>query len=198
MTVTGIGVNGEVLSLRQLVYVAENCTQIFLSRTVCRELGIIPSSFPVIGGFNSGEVSGVTNQKTSIYAETEVERSCKCSKRQLPPQPPTSCPYDFIDENIDKIQDWIIDYYSSSTFNQCNEQPLPLINTSLPLSLFIDKEAKPVACHRAVPVPLHYEEQVKKDLEKDVRLGVIERVPPNTPSTWCSRMLIQTKKSGKP
>ena len=29
-------------------------------------------------------------------------------------------------------------------------------------------------------------------------MGVLEEVPPNTPTTWCSRMCIQTKKNGKP
>ena len=31
-----------------------------------------------------------------------------------------------------------------------------------------------------------------------MKLGVLEEVPPNTPTTWCSRMVIQTKKNGKP
>ena len=35
-------------------------------------------------------------------------------------------------------------------------------------------------------------------LEKDVCLGVLERVPENTPTTWCSRMCVVPKKNGSP
>ena len=35
-------------------------------------------------------------------------------------------------------------------------------------------------------------------MRRDVRLGVLEEVGTNTPTTWCSRMVIQTKKNGKP
>ena len=39
---------------------------------------------------------------------------------------------------------------------------------------------------------------MKEEIRRDVKLGVLEEVPPNTPTTWCSRMCIQTKKKGKP
>ena len=37
---------------------------------------------------------------------------------------------------------------------------------------------------------------MKAALERDVALGVIERVPVNTPVTWCSRMHVVGKKDG--
>ena len=86
----------------------------------------------------------------------------------------------------------------ASTFNTCNCQPLPLMKDSPPLELFVDPTAKPVACHKAANVPNHFKDRVEAELRCDVRLGVLEEVPPNTPSTWCSRMCIQVKKNGKP
>ena len=40
--------------------------------------------------------------------------------------------------------------------------------------------------------------KVKAGLDQDVRLGVIEEVPIGTLVTWCHRMAVCAKKSGKP
>ena len=39
---------------------------------------------------------------------------------------------------------------------------------------------------------------MKEDLDRDVRLGIIEPVPPGTPTLWCSRMVVAPKKDGTP
>ena len=41
-------------------------------------------------------------------------------------------------------------------------------------------------------------DKVLSDLEQDIALGVLERVPSNTPTTWCSRMHLVGKKNGEP
>ena len=60
------------------------------------------------------------------------------------------------------------------------------------MKLMVEKNATPVAHHTPVPVPLHWQEQVKADIDGDVSLGVLE------PVTWCHRMVICAKKNGKP
>ena len=55
---------------------------------------------------------------------------------------------------------------------------------------------KPVAVTNAFPVPNHWVDKVKADFEFNVALGVIERVPVNTPVSWCSRMHVVGKKDG--
>ena len=67
-----------------------------------------------------------------------------------------------------------------------------------PLKLHVDPNAKPVAVHTPAQVPLHWREAVKKGLDRDVQLGVLEPVPVNEPVTWCSRMLVTPKSNGKP
>ena len=62
----------------------------------------------------------------------------------------------------------------------------------------VDKEATPSACHKAIPVPLHWMERVKADIDRDVQLGVIEPVPIGDPVTWCHRMVVTAKKNGEP
>ena len=67
-----------------------------------------------------------------------------------------------------------------------------------PLRLFVDPEASPVAVSSPGTVPIHWEQQVRQGLERDVQLGVIEKVPVNQPVTWCSRMLVTPKNDGSP
>ena len=69
---------------------------------------------------------------------------------------------------------------------------------SPPLRLFMDEKAKPGAVHSPAPVPRHWAQQVQAGLDRDVRLGVIERVPVNVPVTWCSRMFTPPKHDGSP
>ena len=114
--------------------------------------------------------------KCEPYINMDGEEACSCPRRTLPPLPPSrqDVGIEFTEENSEKLSKWIVDYYSSSTFNQCNTQPLPLMKTSPPLSLMIDPEAKPVSNKKCYQVPLHYKEKVLKSLETDVKLGVCE------------------------
>ena len=59
-------------------------------------------------------------------------------------------------------------------------------------------DAKPVACHRVHPIPLHWQERVHRDFVRDVNLGVLEKLPTNTPNTWLSRMVLTSKSNGDP
>ena len=54
--------------------------------------------------------------------------------------------------------------------------------------MHIDPGAKPVVVAKASLVPVHWIEKVRADLERDMALGVIKRVPVNTLVTWCSTM----------
>ena len=58
--------------------------------------------------------------------------------------------------------------------------------------------AEPVAHHTPVPVPLHWQADVKKGLDQDVKLGVLEPIPVGEAVTWCLRMVVRAKKNGQP
>ena len=42
------------------------------------------------------------------------------------------------------------------------------------MKLMVDPDATPTAHHTPVPVPLHWQDQVKAGLDQDVRLGVLD------------------------
>ncbi len=108
---------------------------------------------------------------------------------------PTPPPFPITEENRGKLEEHLLHAYSSSTFNTCEHQPLPLMSGP-PLRLMIDPLATPTAHHNPIPVPLHWQEEVKAGLDRDVRLGVLEQVPIGTPVTWCHRMVVCPKKNG--
>ena len=66
------------------------------------------------------------------------------------------------------------------------------------MRLKVDSDAAPVAHHTPVPVPLHWQDEVKAGLDQDVALGVIEPVHVGEPVTWCHRMVVCAKKNGRP
>ena len=49
MIIRAAGDDGVVRSSRQLIYIADGCSGIFLSQRVCKDLGMISENFPEVG-----------------------------------------------------------------------------------------------------------------------------------------------------
>ena len=97
----------------------------------------------------------------------------------------------------EKLRQLIINQYAQSGFNNCRVQPLAMMNTDKPLRLFVDPAVKPVAIHKAAIIPIHLKARVKADLDRDVRLGILEKVDINSPVKWLS-MHVTMKKDDSP
>ena len=69
---------------------------------------------------------------------------------------------------------------------------------SPPIQLHVDPKAKPYAINKPHPVPIHWRDQVKAKLDRDVRIGVLEQVPIGEPTEWCSPKVICPKANGDP
>ena len=54
---------------------------------------------------------------------------CEIILPTMPPKRPESLSYEPIEENIPKIKACLLDYFASSTFNNCPHQQLPMIKT---------------------------------------------------------------------
>ena len=155
----------------------------------------------VQGGFPSGLLLPQQQHrlaKVKYDAKGRVLAPCGCLKRTPPPPPPTHPPFALVPQNVHAIESWILDTYASSAFNVCTHQPLPKMNGLPPLKIHVKDNVTPVAIHKPSTIPTHWVDQVKKDLQRDIELGVLERVPSNTPTTWCSRMYVVGKKTGEP
>ena len=144
-------------------------------------------NFPKAEGNQKGRVSGVEED-----GEGQKPRPCNCPDRTLPPPAPLELPFEADERNIDKLREWIVDRYRASAFNICTHQKLPMVDSAPPLKLHVDPKVKPVVCHKPGNAPLHFQEEVKAGLEKDVRLGTLRKVPTNTPvDSFLHRMVIR-------
>ena len=181
VTITGKDDTGGNRSTKQMVYVTEDNDRMFLNKEACIKLGLISDQFPKIGEINVAE----------------DEKLCDCPRRQKPPPLPDKMPMAPTEDNVPALRKWLLEYYGSSTFNVCDHQTLPHMEGP-PMRLHIDPDAIPKAVHKPRPVPLHWKAQVEAELERDVRLGVIERAPIGKKAEWTAPMHITSKKNGEP
>ena len=208
---------GVTRTCKQLFYVSNQVTETYLSKDCCTQLQTIPLDFPSVGSCPTSTPSepSSTTSTASMVAATitrinatlppctnsgvpgKSDKPCQCPRRTMPPTPPP-LPCEATEENLPILKQFILDTYASSAFNTCSHQPLPMMTGSEPLRLYVDPTAKPVAIRTPSQVPLHWKEAVKEGLDRDVRLGVLEKVPENTPDTWCARMVITAKSDGSP
>ena len=207
LMITGWDRSGKRWRTHQMAYVSEDVHQLLLSNEACEQLGMISKNFPEVGEFqNNAAVSEVgvryTEDTDMILPDEDLDLtpctpspdgSCTCPRREQPPPPP-QYPAGM---SSDKLKQLILKHYASSAFNKCTRQPLPMMQGD-PLPIHIKVGAKPYAAHTPIQVPVHWEKQVKRDLDRDVALGVIEKVPLNCPTTWCARMVVVPKQSGEP
>ena len=177
---------------RQVVYVSENISGLYLSESALKELGVIDKDFP-----NSVVSCCETQCQASNIEERDEEDQCKCIPRSDTPERPASLPYPPTPENVPRMKEWLVKAFSSSAFNTCSHQQLQTM-TGAPVHIKFKEGARPRAVHTPIPVPYHWKKKVKADIDRDVRLGIIEPVPQGTPTEWCSRMVVAAKKDGTP
>lgn len=208
---------------KQMVYITASVNKLFLSRETCTGLGIIPSDFPdhvsavalalsqaapkqsyaskarpTHGTPTARPTPGKSDARPTHGTDpSEAPPTCGCPRRTLPPLGPLPLPAPATEGNRGLLEQHLRDCFRSSTFNTCTHQALPMM-AGPRLRLNIDPAAHPVAIHKASSIPIHWEARVKADLDRDVRLGVLEKVPVGTPDTWCHRMVIVGKANGEP
>lgn len=185
LRLSGTSNEGDAHSAAVMTYISPSTNRFYLSREAMIQLNVISKDFPKIGA---------TVQEAVIGCSIEP---CGCPRRSLPPGRPSSLPFDCIPGNNIRMRDWLMERYSQSTFNQCTHQQLPGMKGPS-ISLHVDPDASPHAVHTPASVPLHWQDAVKKQLDDDVQLGVLEKVPIGEPSLWCHRMVITSKSDGSP
>ena len=182
-----------------MLYFVDGLKKTFLSKDALAQLRVIPQNFPVAGAAVLEEecvAAAIADAEDPIHDDKPGLAACGCPARTTAPDPPT-LDRDIKSYSVEELKQIILKHYRSSTFNTCTHQPLPMMHGP-PLELHVDPAAKPHVCHTPAPVPAHWDKQVRADLERDVALGVLERVEPNTPVTWCHRMVLQRKHNRDP
>ena len=116
-----------VVKERVLIYVVKELQSIFLSKDTLVEMSIIPPYFPLPPPRRKyGEVAGLKGTSTDTIAEEEclpaknlsgVKAKCGCPPIQTPAPAPPKLPFPATEENRSKLETFLAEYYSSSTFN---------------------------------------------------------------------------------
>ena len=122
---------------------------------------------------------------------------CGCLKRESPPSRPAELPVKCCLENSEEMKQYLLNRYKASTFNKCPHQELPKMEGP-PIQIHVDPNATPVKFTKPAPVNLHWQKRVEEELERDIKLGVLECVPLGEPTTWCFKMLVARKEDGSP
>jgi hypothetical protein len=166
----------------QMVHICDNSSGLYLSEAACRDLEIVDSDFP------HHSVSAPAKMH-----EEEDDEKCNCVPRTETPERPTEIPFTPTLKNREALKDWLISKFKST----CSHQPLKQM-TGKPMDIKLKLTAEPHKVHTPIEIPHHCKKKVKADIERDVRLGIIEPVPQGTPTTWCSRMVVASKKNVDP
>ena len=67
-----------------------------------------------------------------------------------------------------------------------------------PQSFHITENAIPYSANSPIPIPHHWKEEVKQQLDKDVKLGILRKAPLGEPTEWYMKMVTVPKKDGSP
>ena len=196
LRLSGRDQQGNIYETVQICFVSDKIKHLYLSEHACKQLGIIPETFPAVGAALPTVYTAATTDN-SDFSSCSPEGKCLCLPRASPPPIPTAIPFSPIEANRLKLENWLKDYYKASVFNNCPHQQIPLM-AGPPVKIHINPDAKLPSVHRPIPVPLHFQDEVYEGLLSDVKKGVIRPVAVGQKSTAISPMLIQTKKNGKP
>ena len=151
------------LTSRQLVYISDSVNQLYLSKNACIDLGTIPPSFPSIGSCCpdlEATPASITAVKANKCSNSGVvshgDTPCSCPTRTDPPPEPPVLPCSPTTENLPILKQYIMDRYSSSAFNCCEQQALPLMRDSPSLRLFVEDQATPKTITTPSQIPAHW------------------------------------------
>lgn len=69
-------------------------------------------------------------------------------------------PLPLLEENVPRLQEWLLAHFSASTFDT-ERYPL-LVMAGPPHHIHLSSDVVPYACHTPAAVPKHWEEEVKR------------------------------------
>jgi hypothetical protein len=91
-------------------------------------------------------------------------------------EPPDQLPVPATASNRKVLEEYIKNHFRARAFNTCKRQHWP-VTAGPPMKIQTPPDVPRTYCRRPTKVPLHFREEVKADLEADVKKGVLKRVP---------------------
>ena len=84
------------------------------------------------------------------------------------PQWPKEGPFSPNEENIDRLQEWLLQHFSGTTLN-IKRHPLPIMEGK-PHHIHLKENTVPYACNTHADVAKYWKAEVKQQLDKDISL----------------------------
>ena len=177
-------------STDQTIYFCHKADRFFLGRQACRDLHIIPSSFPFPLSQQHTEAQPTqSSHRVSTFSGTTLPR-------EPPPARPKVIPYKPISTNIPLLKKYLLKVFATSAFNK--SKPFPKLSTP-PAHIHLKPNyILPKPAYWPSHVADHWADTVHKSLLNDVDSGILQEVPFNEPTIWCARMVCVRKKDGRP
>ena len=125
---------------------------------------------------------------------------------RVPRTPPTAggnvssevtIPYPPTEENIPLLRKWLVNEFKQDVFNE-DRIPFPAMKGEDQHIHLIDSSAPAYAVHTPSNVPFHHEKPVKLLLDNWVAKTIVTPVNVGEAVDWCSRLVVCTKKDGRP
>ena len=165
---------------KQKLYICDNITRTYLSKTGCTALGIIHKDFP----------KPLPIQKPPQQQATAPESSIP----ELPKKP-LKIPFAPTKANIPLLKDYLLKVFAKSAFNNDKSVYFPKMLGVPKAKIHTKPDAVPY--FRATPnqIPYHWRDAGKELVDEWVNRGLIKKTPIGTPTPWCSAMVLTPKKS---
>ena len=197
------GVGGR--TTKQALYICNNIQKIYFSKKACISVGLLPNHFPqqFQSDISKNHMAQI-NQMPTVKTKNEHVKTSMSTPNNLPetcpklPTRPATTPYPAIPENIPKLKQWLLREFKETAFSKVGKDGKFPHLQGPPAHVHLKSCATPKARHTPIPVPFHLKSEVKKALDDDVARGIITPVPLGTPTEWCSTMVVQSKKDGRP
>ena len=175
----------ELIVCHSRIYVSHDMTKMYPSYYTMVALGILNHEYPMVGQFSlsanpmpSKKPSSTSSDRTDnstgrIWGATKIDgQVCQYPKQNPLPYCPTALSFICTSGNNDRMHNWLLDYYGSSTFNPYPDQVLHVM-AGLAVEIYLKDNVTPVARHKTIPVPIHWQGQAHTDLLRDELLGVL-------------------------
>ena len=163
------------MSTKECLYIVKGTRRLFLSLPACRALGLVDPNFP------NHTVAGVVGEALPIAIAGGA---------------PEKLPYNPTEDNVPLLKQYLLQRFSGTTFN-VSRKPFPVMNGA-PHHIHLLPDAVPHAYHTPIPIPKHWEKDVKRQIDEDVAAGILQPVPAGEVAEWCARMVVVGKKDGSP
>ena len=95
MRLTATTESGQAMTTPQIMYFTHSADKFFLSLEACKDLGIVPKTFPHV----ESDMIDASPPHSDDTESVPEENCCNCPPRQNPPPIPTALPFPATEEN---------------------------------------------------------------------------------------------------